>query len=492
MSHTKRFFITLVLDHFFSSLPTRNMNTSQLYLLLCFFLPLISCEEDRPSDPISGTVRNAFTDEPIADAAVSLLENGPTTQTDANGKFRFDAASLTNMEEIVVEGKTHAALSLTHPDFHPREVNIVLEQHTEIEMPPKDVPVYFYYPPVKLNDGLATASRGAVGMDAQIIQNLMDKVRRDGYNELHSLLVYKDGLLVMEEYFHGNNDTIDFENNVTVDKRPDPVQWGRNDPHYVASVNKALTSTVVGIALDQQGLSVTDHIAPYLPEYEAHFSDANKAALNFEHCLTMTAGFQWDEWGSNDLSLLWQSNDFGDFVLQRNNMGSESEWRYNSALPNLLLKAVDNMVDGGVRSWAHEHFYEKLGITNYRWQSQPDGYPEGAARMYIRPRDMLKVGITYLNDGMWAGEQVIPKEWVAQCMQVKNQTASGDYSYYFWLREINGVQYLSADGDGGNYINIFPEQNMVIVMTQGLYLKWPSYVNQANNIMGQYILPAIE
>ena len=46
-----------------------------------------------------------------------------------------------------------------------------------------------------------------------------------------------------------------------------------------------------------------------------------------------------------------------------------------------------------------------------------DGYPEGGARMYMRPRDMLKVGITYLQDGVWNGEQVIPTNWVDKVHQ---------------------------------------------------------------------------
>ena len=236
-------------------------------------------------------------------------------------------------------------------------------------------------------------------------------------------------------------------------------------------------------------MALTDNISTYLPQYSNYFSDQNKSSLDFEDCLTMTAGFTWDEWGSNDLELLWKSDEFGDFLLSRNNLGAQSEWRYNSALPNLLLKAVDELVDGNVREWADNNFYKKLGITDYNWQSQPDGYPEGAARMFIRPRDMLKVGITYLNGGQWNGEQVIPASWVAACFEP--QVPTDDYSYYFWIRKLDGVTYLSADCDGGNYINIFPEQDMVVVFTQGLYLKWPTYVNQADDMMKNYILPAV-
>lgn len=87
--------------------------------------------------------------------------------------------------------------------------------------------------------------------------------------------------------------------------------------------------------------------------------------------------------------------------------------------------------------------------------------------MYLTPRDMLKIGITYLNDGKWNDEQVIPKDWVTSCFQVKENTESGAYSYYFWIRELNGLTYLSAEGDGGNYINIFPEQTWSLSLLRG-------------------------
>ena len=121
----------------------------------------------------------------------------------------------------------------------------------------------------------------------------------------------------------------------------------------------------------------------------------------------------------------------------------------------------------------------------------PSLLPDGTIRMHMRPRDMLKVGITYLNKGVWGDEQVIPEEWVEEVSKVQVKGFAGDYSYFFWMRRLNGVNYLSADGDGGQYINVFPDQNMVIVMTQGNYLGWPLYVNQADDMMGNYILPAV-
>jgi len=354
---------------------------------------------------------------------------------------------------------------------------------------------YRYLPPPQLDDGITTTNLKNSDIDTQPIFSLMNKAlavnNETPYQELHSLLIYKDGALVLEEYFKGNNDFIDFEHDITRIASSSLMSWQRDKKHYVASVNKALTATLAGIAFDRFNLSVDHKISPFLPQAQDFFVDKNKASLTFRHLLTMQLGFNWDEWTDKDLALLWQSPDFTPFLLSRTNKGPGLDWVYNSAGPNLLLTILDNLMEEPIREWADQQFYKKLGISDYLWKSQPTGVPEGAARMHLRPRDMLKIGITYLQKGQWRGEQVIPQQWVDDIFTQQASSGTGDYSYYFWLRELNGVRYISADGDGGQYINIFPDQNMVIVMTQGNYLDWPLYKNQADDIMGNYIFPAL-
>jgi CubicO group peptidase (beta-lactamase class C family) len=427
------------------------------------------------------------TGQPIPHATVTLIQtDGEATTmeatTDVQGRF------ILWLNEEVEIGSEYLAVSVRADNYRPREINVLATETNSIQLSLENT--FQYYEPVQLDDGLQIGSLGDSNLDTNLIRQLMVKTVQSGYTELHSLLIYKDGHLVVEEYYEGNNDYIDFEGGI-LRKVGDPsqLQWGRTSRHYLASVNKSLTATVAGIAMDQFGYTPTNFIAPLLPDESAYFlADPNKAALTLHDMLTMQLGFVWDEWGSNDLTLLWQSTNFTDFVLSRNNKGPQSAWRYNSASPNMLLKGLEEMVPGTIRDWAHTNFYSKLGITDYDWQSQPDGLPEGAARMHMRPRDMMKVGVTYLNNGVWDDVQVIPTNWVEEVSTVQ---ANGDYSYFFWIRQLNGVNYISADGDGGQYINIFPEENMVIVMTQGNYLGWPLYRNQANDMMGNFILPAV-
>lgn len=454
---------------------------------------LFHCQPNDPQ-PVTGMairVLDGQTGNPLPDVQVRILDSGPSGNTGTDGSIRFERTELAGYEIAAITDSVAYAVSVRINNFQPRELNIA-EGTTEVRLLPDSSGQYFYTQPVQLNDGLTSGHLLQANLDTALLQQLMVKITQPGYRDLHSLLIYKDDRLVLEEYYFGNNDSINFEGGVTRDRSPAPIWWTRTEKHYVASVNKAITATLTGIALDQKGIATSAYLKDYLPTYQAYFNgNPNKSGVTFHHALNMMLGYQWDEWGSNDLVQLWKSDDFAAFLFNRINRGPGTTWVYNSASPNVLIKCLDEMLEKPVREWADDAFFGKLGISDYKWQSQPDGYPEGAARMYLRPRDMLKIGVTYLNDGIWDGEQVIPADWVARCHQPQATPDAGIYSHGFWIRRLNGITYLSADGDGGNYINIFPAQNMVIVITQGNYLQWPLYVNQANDMMGKFILPAV-
>ena len=322
--------------------------------------------------------------QPLANATVTLIQsNGEmaSIETTTNPQGRF----VLRVNKHVDIDSEYMAVSVRAENFRPREVNVSTTQQNSIRLSQEHT--FNYFEPVQLDDGIQTGHLDDSGLDPDLINQLMFITVQPGgrsYRELHSLLIYKDGCLVVEEYYEGNNDYIDFEGGI-LRKTGDPAQirWGRTDKHYIASVNKSLTASVTGIALEQFGLSPETPISDLLPEKADYFSDANKAAVTLHDMLTMQLGFVWDEWGRADLAFLWKSDDFTEYLLRRNNRGPQSAWVYNSASPNMLLRGLDNLVPGSIRDWADDNFYSRLGITDYDWQSQPDGLPEGAARMHM-------------------------------------------------------------------------------------------------------------
>ena len=334
----------------------------------------------------------------------------------------------------------------------------------------------------------------AVGLSAEKVNQLVKDIQQGKFQQIHALLVYKQGKLVVEEYFPGNDDFIEFENQVTRNRSRAEKRWQADDLHYVASINKAMTSLLTGMVLHENAIDVNAKIYPFLPpHYQTYFQSAQLKSLSFRHLLQMELGINWDEWGGDDLKQLWQQDDFIPYLTAKPAQGPGTKWTYNSASSNLLLTIL-NHITGDIRAYAHRNLYAKLDMAreDYRWESQPTGIPEGAARLYMKPRDMMKIGVMLLNDGRWQGEQIVPEEWVAK-LHSEKAPHNKEYSLGFWLYKLDGRPYLSANGDGGQYINLFEDEGLVVVMTQGNYLEHPLYYDQATEIMANYLLsPAPE
>jgi hypothetical protein len=385
------------------------------------------------------------------------------------------------------------AVACENAAYKTRELNVTDSGVNEIRLVPVLSTTYYYFPPVQLGDGIVTGKLSDFSANQTLMQMMGTRVlTKNGNHEIHSILVCRDNKLIFEEYFYGNSDTINFENNIARVTCPN-VQWTRTMKHYVASTTKAMTSTVVGIALNKMGLTTDEKISKYLPAYSAMFT-GQKTNLTIKHCLNMVSGFDWNEWGGPDLGNMWKTTDFTQFVLNHNIRSTPgTEWVYISGLPNIEHRIVQNMVGDSAVKFIRQNLLEPLGITDINWERQPGGeLPEGGARIFIRPRDMMKWGLTCLNGGKWQNIQVIPAEWLTTCRQAQ---VNGNYSYHFWVKDYTygtkTVSQFSAEGDGGNYVCIFPTLNMVVVFTGGLYLESPTYDNQIKDMLTNYILPAI-
>jgi hypothetical protein len=390
---------------------------------------------------------------------------------------------------------TTYAVSCENAAYKTREANVIDSGVNEIRLVPASSSSYYYFEPVQLDDGITTGTVKAASMSQSLMEGAALKaLNKVNCHEIHSILVCKDSKLVFEEYFYGNNDTINFENNVSRVSNGN-IQWSRTLKHYIASATKAITSTVVSIALDKMGLTPDEKIAKYLPSYSALFT-GQKANLTLKNCLNMESGLDWNEWGGPDLNNMWSvsDTDFTAFVLNHNSRSTPgTEWVYCSGLPNVELHVVQNMVQDSAARFIRQNLLAPLGITDIKWETQHGKgmLPEGAARLFIRPRDMLKWGMTCLNNGQWQGVQVIPSAWLTACRQVQY---NGNYSNHFWITTYTygtkTATAFAAEGDGGNYICMFPSLNMVVVFTGGLYLESPTYDNQITDFLTNYILPA--
>jgi hypothetical protein len=63
---------------------------------------------------------------------------------------------------------------------------------------------YTYQPPESIGDGLDVGTSDEVSIDLALIEKAVNDINRGKYNEVHSMLIFKDNKLVLEEYFPGH------------------------------------------------------------------------------------------------------------------------------------------------------------------------------------------------------------------------------------------------------------------------------------------------
>ena len=141
--------------------------------------------------------------------------------------------------------------------------------------------------------------------------------------------------------------------------------------------------------------------------------------------------------------------------------------------------------------FADENLLAPLRIDNYEWNFKPDkSNAENFCQLYLTPREMAKFGLLYLDNGRWKGKQVVPFNWVQESLEKHSVVQGVNYGYLWWLKylDADGVRYYgkAAQGNGGQKIYIWPEQNMVTVITGGNY----NTQSPSDELIRTYILPA--
>lgn len=300
-----------------------------------------------------------------------------------------------------------------------------------------------------------TATVAEVGGSPSIVAR---GVERAGSNHrIRSLLVVKDGRMVVEEYFGDD---------------------GPDDLHDVRSVTKSVVSALTGIALargDIRSLDdpISDYLGSLLPQLEP-----DKGAITIRDLLTMTSGLEWDETGGFGSYNEWiRSGDHLGFLLRKPFSSPPGvEFNYNSAAVHLLGVVLEQATVMQLPTLAQFALFDPMGISRSRWEPLRDGYYNGGAGLDLRPRDLARFGQLFLQRGASGGRQIIPTDWIDVSTQERfdwrfDSGALGgiSYGYLWWVVPGTSEPTYFAWGYGGQYVVVVPDLRLVVVTTNDWY-----------------------
>jgi CubicO group peptidase (beta-lactamase class C family) len=317
--------------------------------------------------------------------------------------------------------------------------------------------------------------------DKKIIKYLKGAVGEGVFKKINSIIVLKEGKILIEEYFNGEN---------------------RNSLHDPRSVGKSFSSTMTGIAINEGFIksdSQTIHGFYELNQFQ-NFSQS-KGNATIKDLLTMSSGFDGNDEVGNSIGNeenMYPTQDWVKFTLDLPYQDSLKEkWHYFTAGVILLGDILNKTVPNGLEKYADGKLFKPLGITKYKWQYTPQNVPNTAGGIQMNALDFAKYGQLYKNGGTWNGQQILNKGWIENTFTKQKQIIGRDneyYGYLFWNKtfKANNKDYEAfyCAGNGGNYILIFKNEPLVIVITASAYGQYYAH-SQVTEILTKYILPAV-
>ncbi|GAG09534.1 unnamed protein product, partial [marine sediment metagenome] len=249
-----------------------------------------------------------------------------------------------------------------------------------------DAPAPDYWP----THGWKYSTPDEQGMNSETLAEMItfynDAAAENPELYIDSLTVIRNGYIVAEFY---NN----------------PL-YPRDEMHIVHSVTKSIVSTLIGIAIDRGFIDSVDvPLVDIFAGREIQSLDERKRALTIRHLLSMTTGLHSRDsyiYGYEGLFALQHSDDWLQFALDLPMAATPGERFDYSNISTFVLSTVIMETTGmDTLAFAREYVFGPLGITDVKWEWNSAGQAIAWARMWLKPNDMAKIGLLYLQHGQW-------------------------------------------------------------------------------------------
>jgi len=300
-------------------------------------------------------------------------------------------------------------------------------------------------------------------LDSAIVKadRLIETDTRVFFKNVESLIVYSQDEIIFEKYYNG---------------------FHKDSLHQIQSQTKSIVALLMGIAIDKGYVkSENEPVSLYFPDY-FNKNDKLKSTVTIRDLLTMSAGFDWEEMlpfndPENDNMNMFNSGNWLKYALSRPMAEKPfTLFKYNSGCPMIVAGIIEKTSGMKLDEFAKQYLFDPLGIVQYRWLKDPTGFCHAGGGLFLKPADMMKIGVLVMNNGKWENHQVISGDWIKKATR-SYLTTSFDistYGYFWWIRDRKTIgdkttREVSAEGAGGQKLYIFPEYKLIIAFTEHNY-----------------------
>lgn len=281
---------------------------------------------------------------------------------------------------------------------------------------------------------------------AYVFPDNLDWNSRDG-RRTEALVIIKDGYLIYERY----------------EKNYGPAQR-----HLAWSMTKMVLNALVGISERKGLLKLEDPIQKYLPAGKV---PKEIQQIRVKDLLAWSSGIKWNETyeynplQSSVIEMLYSQPNIPAFVWSRPlSFVPGSHFNYSSGDSNLLMRVLRGAIgEEKYSQFPWVELFDRVGMKSAVMERDDENNFIASSYLHITPRDMAKLGLLFLNDGVWNKERILPQNWVFESTQIvpsfqqtpKNQDHE-DLSpgYHLWVNRDDpqrGIKPALIDVPTGTY-----------------------------------------
>jgi CubicO group peptidase (beta-lactamase class C family) len=317
---------------------------------------------------------------------LQMVQLGSLNNTDRNF-FKINLVVIKLFWIFLVKLQTKTKKNMTKTFYAILAIIVFAGCNSDQTEPSPNSTESMYFPPVTGNTW-ETKSISDLKWNQNAVQPLLD------YLELKhskSFIILVNGRIVLENYFNGHSAT---------------TNW------YWASAGKTLTSTMTGVAQQENLLTINDKVSKYLGTGWTSETLEKENLITCKHLLTMTSGLDDTTDDVDPASLIYKAD-------------AGNRWAYH----NVYVKLQDVIAKASGQTW--ENYFnsklrDKIGM-NGNWVQL------GVNSVYTSTsRSMARFGLLMLNKGKWENNTILNEAYFTEATNTSQNINLG-YGYLWWL-----------------------------------------------------------
>ena len=287
------------------------------------------------------------------------------------------------------------------------------------------------------------------GDSAALRRIVADAFNRRTYgqgSETTAVIVVQDGRIVIEQY------------------RPD---LNMHSSQRTWSVAKSIAGTVIGAAVQQKLIDV-EAAAP-VPEWQRPGDPRQRITTG--QLLRMASGLHSGHAGNRTDALYFGGVAVADQAASLPLVAEPGTvFRYANNDTVLAIRGLQHVLGDGEKSlrFPFESLLWKIGMTRTVPETDWRGHFVMSSQVWTTARDLARLGLLHINDGVWQGTRILPAGWPNKVRQLGAAQPSEGYGYgttWWTFAQDSGLPQdaIVARGNRGQYLVVIPSRELVIV-----------------------------